>query len=125
MASTTATILFLLGLSTHLEEGDPVMVFNHARNERVPIHRRFFEGMNAVENDSEAPAVPVTIVMGRKDETVPFPLVQGVWDVWQTSGKLVPRSTMIEIAEGDHGLVDWVDIIAREIRAACASRGTA
>ena len=28
-----------------------------------------------------------------------------------------------EIAEGDHGLVAYVDIIAREIRAACARCG--
>jgi uncharacterized protein len=108
--------------TSRLEAGDPVMVFNHARNERAPIHRAFFEGMNAIENDGEPPPVAVTIFMGTKDETVPFTLVHEVWQAWEQSGKLVKGSKFIEIPEGDHGLVAYVDRIAGEIRAAAHGR---
>src|SRR5205823_1226266 len=42
-----------------LPSGDPVEVFNHARNANAPIHRAFFEQVAAVDADRDAPAVPV------------------------------------------------------------------
>jgi alpha-beta hydrolase superfamily lysophospholipase len=99
---------------TRIPAGDPVMMFNHARNAQAPIHRAFFEQMAAVKPEAEAPKVPVSIVMGRLDESVPFGVVRGVWESWQPA---VPAgSRFIEIAGGDHSLVAYVDVIAREIR---------
>jgi pimeloyl-ACP methyl ester carboxylesterase len=103
-----------------LSPGDPVEVFNHARNGPATIHRAFFDEMCRVHPDQEPPAVPVSIVMGRSDETVPFEVVRTRWEQWTASGRLVRGSRFIEIAGGDHGLVDWVDVIAREIEAAAA-----
>ncbi len=100
-----------------LPPGDPIEVFNHARNAQAPIHRVFFEAMAQVRPEREAPEVPVTILMGRKDESVPFAWVRDVWEEWTGSGKLVPGSKFIEIAGGDHGLVADVETIANEIRA--------
>ncbi len=101
-----------------LPPGDPVEVFNHVRNAKVPIHRAFFEQMRSIRPESEPPQVPVAIIMGRKDESVPFDWVRGVWEEWTRSGSLVPGSKFIEIAGGDHGLVAHVETIASQIRAA-------
>ena len=101
-----------------LPPGDPIEVFNHARNAQAPIHRAFFESMASVHPEREAPSVPVTIFMGRNDESVPFAWVRGVWEDWTRAGGLVPGSKFIEIAGGDHGLVAHVEAIANEIRAA-------
>jgi pimeloyl-ACP methyl ester carboxylesterase len=101
-----------------LPPGDPVEVFNHARNAQAPIHRAFFEKMSAIRPESEPPASQVAIIMGRKDESVPFDWVRGVWEAWERSGKLVPGSKFIEISGGDHGLVAYVDLIASIIRQA-------
>ena len=103
--------------ASRIPPGDPVSVFNYERNADAPIHRAFFDAMNSVEPEAEAPSVPVTVIMGRKDETVPFDLVRSVWDEWELSGKLRPGSRFLEIREGDHSLVGHVDVIAREIRA--------
>jgi hypothetical protein len=100
---------------THLPEGDPIRVFNHARNTEVPIHRKFFEQMFEVCVDSEPPPARVTVVMGRNDETVPFELVEQTWNRWQP--RLAPGSKFIEIPQGDHGLTAYADLIAAEIRA--------
>jgi hypothetical protein len=54
--------------------------------------------------------------MGRNDESVPFDWVRGVWEEWTLSGKLAHGSKFVEIAGGDHGLVEFVDVIANEIR---------
>lgn len=99
---------------TKLPAGDPVLVFNHARNGDAPIHRAFFERLTDIKPEAEPPPVRVSIVMGRKDETVPFSLVREVWEKWQIG--IVPGSRFIEIAGGDHSLVAHVDVIAREIR---------
>ncbi len=104
--------------ASKLPPGDPIEVFNHARNARTPIHRAFFETMASIRPESEAPPVPVSILMGRKDESVPFDWVRGVWEEWTRSGNLVAGSKFIEIAGGDHGLVAHVEAIANEIRAA-------
>jgi pimeloyl-ACP methyl ester carboxylesterase len=101
-----------------LPPGDPIEIFNFARGENMPIHRAFFEQMARVDVDREPPPVPVTIFMGRKDETIAFHRVETVWKSWQSSGKLVPGSKFIEIPEGDHGLTAYVDRIAPEIHKA-------
>ncbi|HSP15070.1 MAG TPA: YqiA/YcfP family alpha/beta fold hydrolase [Thermoanaerobaculia bacterium] len=101
-----------------LPPGDPIEVFNHARNAQAPIHRAFFETMAAVQPEHEAPEVPVTILMGRNDESVPFSWVRNVWEEWTRGARLVAASKFIEIAGGDHGLVAHVETIANEIRAA-------
>ncbi len=101
-----------------LPPGDPIEIFNFARGERMPIHRAFFEQMSRVDVDREPPPVPVTIFMGRKDETIAFHRVATVWKSWESSGKLVPGSKFIEIPEGDHGLTAYVDRIAPEIHKA-------
>jgi len=100
---------------TLLPEGDPIRVFNHARKTEVPIHRKFFEQMFHVRVDSEAPPSRVTVIMGRNDESVPFELVEQTWRSWEPH--LVPGSKFIEIPEGDHGLTEHAELIAREIRA--------
>jgi alpha-beta hydrolase superfamily lysophospholipase len=101
-----------------LPPGDPIRVFNHALGAEAPIHRKFFEQVSRVDVDREPPAVPVTILMGRQDESVPFDRVEGTWARWQASGKLHERSKFVAIDEGDHGLVAFVDAISREILAA-------
>ena len=97
--------------------GDPVLVPNYARNEDAPIHRAFFEQMAAIRLDETAPPVPVTIIMGSNDESIPPPRVASVWQSWRLSGALPKGSKFVEVAGGDHGLTAHVGIIAREIRA--------
>jgi pimeloyl-ACP methyl ester carboxylesterase len=100
---------------TRLEPGDPVKVFNHARGGQALIHRAFFDEMCLVHPDQDPPSVPVSIVMGRADESVPFEVVKTRWEQWTASGNLMRGSRFIEIAGGDHALVDWVTLLAREI----------
>jgi hypothetical protein len=100
-----------------LPEGDPITVFNHARNADAPIHRKFFEQMAEVHIDDDPPPAHVTIIMGVKDESVPFDLVAGTFARWMDSGKLMHRSKFVEIREGDHGLTAWAGLIAEEIHA--------
>jgi hypothetical protein len=99
---------------TKLPEGDPVVVWNHARNANAPIHRAFFDQMNDLDVDSQPPRTRVTAFMGRRDETVPFELVEETWQRWETIG-LVPGSRLIVFDEGDHGLTAYVDQIAKAI----------
>ena len=98
-----------------LPPGDPLDFFHHAAGRELPIHRRFFEQLAALEVDREAPDVPAVVVMGARDESVPFALVRSVWERWEASGRLAPGSRFLEIPEGDHGLVEHVAVIAREI----------
>lgn len=102
---------------TKLPPGDPIRVFNHALGAEASIHRAFFEQMARVEPEKEAPVVPVTVLMGRLDESVPFDLVEGVWKRWLESGRLAPGSRFLEIPDGDHGLLAHVSYIASQIRA--------
>jgi hypothetical protein len=108
-----------IGLGTrwvwNLPEIDPIPVFHHTRNEKVPIHRAFFEQMARLRVDDEPPAVRVTAIMGRNDETVPFPLVEACWHRWEASGGLVPGSKLIEIPEGDHELAGQGQLIEEMI----------
>lgn len=100
---------------TKIPEGDPVMVFNYARNADAPIHRAFFEQMATLHVDDEPPPSRVTALMGRKDETVPFHVVEETWQRWESSGRLPAGSRFIELAEGDHGLVSHAEIIRDSI----------
>jgi hypothetical protein len=96
---------------TRIPDGDPVTVFNFARNADAPIHRRFFLQMANLYVDDTPPPARVTAIMGRKDETVPFDVVEETWKKWQATGTLVPGSRFIELQEGDHGLVAHADVI--------------
>ena len=99
---------------TRLPDGDPVMVWNHAINADAPIHRAFFDQMNSVDVDADPPRTPVVVFMGRRDETVPFDLVEETWQRWESTG-LAPGSRLVVFDEGDHGLTAYVDQIALAI----------
>jgi uncharacterized protein len=104
-----------------LAPGDPIPFLHHGAGREIPIHRRFFEQMASLSVDREPPAQPVTVVMGVKDESVPFDGVYATWRRWESSGALAKGSRFIAIPDGDHGLVDHVDRIAEEVRAFAAS----
>lgn len=110
IAPAIGVVEFWLG---RIPQGDPVEMYNYAIGAKAPIHRAFFEHIVTVDSDRDAPAVPVTVIMGRNDESVPFDRVAGVWKRWE--GSLVPGSKFIEIGEGDHGLVAHADVIADAI----------
>jgi predicted esterase YcpF (UPF0227 family) len=101
--------------STKVPDGDPATVFHYGRNADAPIHRAFFLQMAALQVDKTPPPSRVTLIMGRLDETVPFDIVEATWRRWQATGRLVPGSRFIELAEGDHGLVAHTDIISNAI----------
>lgn len=105
----------------NLAPGDPLRFFHHGQNREMPIHRRFFLEMAKVRSDRDAPRERVTILMGAKDESVPFDGVYETWRRWEMSGALKRGSRFIAIPGGDHGLVAYVDQIAAEVRAACAT----
>ena len=90
---------------------DPVTVFNFARNENAEIHRAFFEEMLDLDVDIEPPPSRVIAIMGHEDATVPFEYVERLWRAWEESGRLAPGSRFIEIAGGDHGLIEHVAFI--------------
>lgn len=98
-----------------LPPGDPIVVYNYAEAAEAPVHRAFFEQMIALRVDREPPAGPVTVIMGRRDETVPFDRVAATWRAWEAAG-LAVGSKFIEIPEGDHALTAWTPRIAAEIR---------
>lgn len=102
---------------TKLPAGDPIKVFNYADEKETEIHRAFFDRVSTAQPDRDPPPVPVTAIMGRNDESVPFERVAEVWDRWKKQG-LVPGSRLIEIPDGDHSLVSHIDLIADQIRAA-------
>jgi pimeloyl-ACP methyl ester carboxylesterase len=104
-----------------LAPGDPIPFLHHGENREIPIHRRFFEQMASLSVDRDPPQPPVTVVMGVKDESVPFEGVYETWRRWEASGGLAKGSRFIAIPDGDHGLVDHVDRIAEEVRASAAS----
>ena len=100
---------------TKIADGDPVTVFNYARNADAPIHRAFFLQMSSLEVDAAPPPSRVTAIMGRLDETVPFDVVESTWRRWEASGKLSRGSRLVEVEKGDHGLVSHTDIICNAI----------
>jgi pimeloyl-ACP methyl ester carboxylesterase len=97
-----------------LPPGDPVAFFHYGAGVELNIHRRFFEEMAEFDADRDPPDVPVVVLMGRRDESVPFDSVRRVWDRWEASDRLVPGSRFVEIPDGDHGLLDHLDRIAEE-----------
>jgi pimeloyl-ACP methyl ester carboxylesterase len=99
-----------------IPDGDPILVPHHRSGLEEPIHRRFFEEMAAVRCDDEPPAAPVVVIMGTDDESVPYERVESRWRAWLDSGRLAPGSHLVDVAGGDHGLLDHVETIAREIR---------
>jgi pimeloyl-ACP methyl ester carboxylesterase len=105
-----------------LPEKEPLRFFHHGAGEEKPIDRAFFEGMAGEDADRQPPAASVTVIMGRRDESVPFDLVEGLWCRWVASKKLPAGSRFVEIPDGDHSLVDHVDSIAEEIRSAAQPR---
>jgi predicted esterase YcpF (UPF0227 family) len=98
-----------------MPQEDPVTVFNYALNADAPIHRAFFQQMVYLRVDADPPRSPVTVIMGRKDETVNFEMVERLWRTWEASGRLVPGSRFVEIPDGDHGLVSQTDLIGQAI----------
>lgn len=101
-----------------LPAGDPLSFFHYGEEREMPIHRAFFEQMARLDVDREPPPVPVTILMGRKDESVPFELVDSTWRRWLRTGRVASGSNFIAIPEGDHGLLGFADRIAEEARKA-------
>ncbi len=99
-----------------LAPGDPVRFFHQGEGRELEIHRRFFEEMAVVDLEREPPTQRLVVVMGRRDESVPFDGVEAVWNRWQASGRLAPGSRFLAIPEGDHGLVGFVGQIAEAIR---------
>ena len=98
-----------------LPAGDPLHFFHHSEERDLPIRRRFFESLAVLENDGDPPSVPVVIVMGTRDESVPIGHVREVWRRWDESGSLVPGSRFVEIAGGDHGLVEQAPLLAETV----------
>ena len=98
-----------------LPPGDPLVFFHHAEEKDLPIHRRFFEQLADYEEDRNPPASPVAVVIGTRDESVPFEHVLRIWEAWEASGRLAEGSRFLSIQDGDHGLVDHVRTIADEI----------
>jgi hypothetical protein len=105
---------------TKIPDGDPVMLFNFARNADAPIHRAVFLQLANLYVDETPPPSRVTAIMGRKDETVPFEIVHERWLQWEASGALAEGSRFIALEEGDHGLVSHTDVIRDAIIAAAS-----
>jgi predicted esterase YcpF (UPF0227 family) len=99
-----------------LPEGDVFELFHHGEEKPLPIRRRFFEEMALVRVDESPPPVPVSVVMGTDDETVPFAQVAEAWAQWEASGRLAAGSRFHRVARGDHGLVAHGDEIESAIR---------
>jgi uncharacterized protein len=99
-----------------LPEGDTFDLFHHGEERLLPIHRRFFEEMALVRVDDAPPPVPVSVVMGTDDETVPYALVADAWARWEASGRLAKGSRFHRVAGGDHGLVAHGDEIESAVR---------
>ena len=98
-----------------LPPGDPLLFFHHAEQKDLPIHRRFFEQLAEYEEDRQPPASPVAVVIGTRDESVPFEHVRRIWEGWEASGQLAAGSRFVSILDGDHGLVEHVRTIADQI----------
>jgi len=99
-----------------LPEGEEFDLFHHGEERPLPIRRLFFEEMALVRVDETPPPVPVSVVMGTEDETVPYAQVAEAWARWETSGRLVKGSRFHRVAGGDHGLVAHGDEIESAVR---------
>ncbi len=98
-----------------LPAGDPLSFFHHAEGRDMPIHREFFESLAARKDADVPPSVPVVIVMGTLDDSVPIGHVREVWRRWEDSGRLAPGSRFIAVAGGDHGLVEHAPLLAENV----------
>jgi pimeloyl-ACP methyl ester carboxylesterase len=99
-----------------LPEGGEFDLYHHGAERPLPIRRRFFEEMALVRVDQMPPPVPVSVVMGTEDATVPYAQVADVWARWDASGRLAKGSRFHRIAGGDHGLVAHGDEIESAVR---------
>jgi len=99
-----------------LPGSDEFDLFHHGEERPLPIHRRFFEEMALVRVDENPPPVPVSVVMGTDDETVPYAQVAGAWARWEATGRLAKGSRFHRVAGGDHGLVAHGDEIESAVR---------
>jgi predicted esterase YcpF (UPF0227 family) len=99
-----------------LPESEVFEVFHHGEGRPLPIHRRFFEEMALVRVDETPPPVPVSVVMGTEDESVPYAQVADAWGRWEASGRLAPGSRFHRVARGDHGIVAHGDEIESAVR---------
>ena len=99
-----------------LPEADVFDLFHHGEGRALPIHRAFFEEMADVRVDEAPPPVPVSVVMGTDDESVPFDQVARAWAGWEASGRLVSGSRFHRIEGGDHGLIEFGDEIEAAVR---------
>lgn len=101
---------------SRLADGDVFELFHHGEGRVLPIHRAFFEEMAGVNVDEAPPPVPVSIVMGTKDESVPFDQVVRSWARWEASDRLVSGSRFHRVEGGDHGLIEFGDLIEAAVR---------
>ena len=99
-----------------LPDGDVFEFFHHGEGRPLPIHRAFFEEMSGVHVDDAPPPVPVSIVMGTGDESVPFEQVADAWARWEASGRLAPGSRFHRVEGGDHGLIEFGGEIEAAVR---------
>ena len=105
-----------------LPAGETVPFFHHGEEKELAIHRRFFEEMARLEVDADPPRVRTTVIMGTRDESVPYEGVARVWKRWDAAG-LSEGSRFVAIEDGDHGLIEHVDAIAEAILDSAAGPG--
>lgn len=101
---------------TKLPDGDPLEMYHHAEARNLWIRRGFFEEMAEIRVDEEPPLVPVSVVMGTEDESVPCEQVEARWRAWEASGGLFAGSVLHVVPGGDHGLLDHPDVIEAAVR---------
>ena len=101
---------------TKLPEGDPLEMFHHGEERNLWIRRGFFEEMAEARVDDAPPPVPVSVVMGTDDESVPCAQVEERWRAWEASGELRAGSALHLVQGGDHGLLDFGDEIESAVR---------
>jgi pimeloyl-ACP methyl ester carboxylesterase len=99
-----------------LPDSEELDLFHHGEERPLPIRRHFFEEMALVRVDDAPPPVPVSVVMGTEDETVPYAQVEEAWARWKASGRLAKGSRFHRVAGGDHGLVAHGDEIESAVR---------
>lgn len=98
-----------------LPDRDPVPFFHRETGRIRPIHRAFFEELARVEPSLRPPRRPVSVLMGRADESVPFAGVETTWRRWSEAGFLTPDSEFVAIEGGDHSLLAHVPRIVEAV----------
>ncbi len=107
---------------TKLPDGDPLEMFHHGEERNLWIRRGFFEEMAGVLVDQRPPPVPVSVVMGADDESVPCAQVEERWREWEASGELREGSFLHVVPGADHGLLEFGEVIEAAVRERLASR---